>query len=277
MHPGLDLSVGLLADGQQLQHIAHLPPKGNILRRNLCDAFPVDLLHIDPAVERQGAHDAQLVGRVHALHVRRGIRLRQAQPLGVLQHGVVVRAFRRHPGQDIVGGSVDDTHNMLDMIGDQRTLQGVDHRDRPADAGLIVQAGPGLPRHGPQLVPVQAQGHLVGRYHGLSVFQRPQHEGGRRLLAAQEFADDFNLRILQDVGRLGGQHLFRHLFAAVDLFVQHQGFFHLQGNPRPLLQLAAEFPDQIPDAAADVAQAQQAQNDLLLRHYFLSPSVRFRS
>ena len=274
MHPRLNAVPVVLADGQQLQHIAHFPAEGDILGAHLRDALAVYVLYLHPAVERQRSRDAQLVGRVVSLHVRRGVRLRQAQPLRVLQHVLILRAFRRHPGQDVVRRPVHDAHHLLDVVRDQRALDRVDDRDRAAHARLVVQARAGFPGHRAQLVKVQAQGHLVRRHDALAVLQRAQHHRGRRLLPAQEFADDLDFRILKDIVLIGRQHLVRHFLAAVDLHVQHQRLLDPQLHARALLHLAAEFADQVPYAASDISQAKQTQ------HYFFhcfSTSVRFLS
>ena len=263
MHPGLNGIAVVLSDGQQLQHIAHFPAEGDILRRDIRNPFPVHILHIHPAVEPDGTHDAQLVGRVEALHVRRGVRLRQTEALRVLQHGFILRAFRSHPGQDIVRRSVDDAHHLLNMIGNQGTLQRVDDRNRTADTGFVVQPGAGLPGHGTKLVKMEGKGHLVRSDHGFSVLQRAQHHGCRRLFPAQKFADDLDFRILQDVIPIGGQHFIRHFLAAVDLFVQHERLLDPQLQPGPLFHFSAEFTDQIPHASADIAESQQPQYDFL--------------
>ena len=275
MHAGFNGIPVILADGQQFQHIAHLPAEGDILGGHLRDALPVYILHLHPAVESQGAQDAQLVGRVEALDIRRGIGLGQAQPLRVLQHVLIFGAFRRHPGQDVVGRAVHNTHDLFNMVRDQRALDRVDDRDRAADAGFVVQPRAGLLRHGAQLVKVQAQRHLVGSHHGFPVFQRTQHHGGCRLLAAEELTDDLDFRILQDIILVRGQHLVRDLLAAVEALIQHQGLLHAQRHARPGFHLAAECPDQVPDTSADISQSEQSQHNLFHCHF--PPSVEFRS
>ena len=220
----------------------------------------VHVFHKHPAVECQRAQDAQLVGRVKAFHVRRGVGLRKTQALGVLQYRFIFGAFRRHPGEDVVGRAVDNTHDLLNMIGDQRGLDRVDDRDRAADAGFVVQARAGLLCHLPQFVKMKGKRHLVRGDNGLAVLQRAQHHGRGRLFAAQEFADDIDLRILQDIVLISGQHLIRHFLAAMDLLVQHESLLHTELHARALSDFTAEFPDQIPDASADVSQSQQSQH-----------------
>ncbi len=262
MHPRLNGIPVVLADGQQLQYISHFPAEADVLAVDLRNAFPVNVFHVHPAVEPDGSQDAQLVLRVHAFHVRRWIRLRQAQPLGVLQNIGVFGALRRHPGQDVVGRAVHDAHNLLNVVGNQRALNRVDNRNRPAHAGFVVKPRAGLPGHGPKLVEVQAQRHLVRRHDALAVLQRPQHHASRRLLPAQEFADDLNLRVFKDVVLIGRQHLVRHFLAAVNLLVQHQRLFHPHLHAGPLRRFVAEFANQIPNAASDVPESQQSQHNL---------------
>ena len=154
------------------------------------------------AMERQRGEDGQLVGCVVALHIRRGIRFRQAQALRVGEHVGIRRALPAHPAEDVVGRAVDDAHHRSDAVGLQRIVHRADDRDRAADARLVVKARAILARRRHDLLPVRCERHLVGCHDGLPVFERRRHVGGRRLLAAHEFHDHVDLRIAKHVLRL---------------------------------------------------------------------------
>ena len=103
---GEELSVLLLAHGQQLHGPAQLFRVLDILRRDLCDAFRVNILKIYLAAADQGGQDGDLPAGVVAFHIRLRIALRVALCLGVLKRRVEINAAVAHFRQNIIGRPV---------------------------------------------------------------------------------------------------------------------------------------------------------------------------
>ena len=138
MHPHLNGVAIPLGNGQELEHITHFLAAGNVHGRNPRDAFAVHRLKGYPGMEGQGGHDGQLVGGIQSFHVAGRVRLRQAQLLRVLQHGVIALALGGHAAENVVGGAVDNAHELGNAVGLERVHQRIDDGNRTANAGFIV-------------------------------------------------------------------------------------------------------------------------------------------
>ena len=122
MHPHFNGVAIPLGNGQELEHIAHFLATGNVHGRNPRDAFAVHRLKGYPGMEGQRGHDGQLVGGIQSFHVAGRVRLRQAQLLRVLQHGVIALALGGHAAENVVGGAVDNAHELGNAVGLERLI-----------------------------------------------------------------------------------------------------------------------------------------------------------
>jgi hypothetical protein len=107
------------------------------------------------------------MGRVDPLDVVGRIGLGETEPLRVLEHLGKRDALIGHAGEDIVGGAVHDPHDREDAVGHQPFLQGFDHRDAAADAGLEADLDP-LGRRRKDVGPFLGKQRLVGGDHMLA-------------------------------------------------------------------------------------------------------------
>ena len=108
----LDLVFHKLCDAKQLDHVTEFLRIADIIGCDLCDSFHVDIVKGHPGVERQRGHDRDLSSRVIALHICRRVRLRIAKLCGLRQRLLVIHSLFRHLCQDIVRGSVYDSHDL---------------------------------------------------------------------------------------------------------------------------------------------------------------------
>ena len=272
VHARLNLAVFFLRDGQQLERQPKLLSALHVQRCNARDSLPVHILHRHVAVKRQRGQDAQLVGRVIALHVRGRIRLSQPQPLRVGQHVRISRAFVGHSGQDIVRRAVDNAHHRADPVGLKRTVDRPNDRHRAAHACLVIQPGGMLPRGADDLRPMRRQRHLVGGDDAFAVFQRAHHIGSRRLLAAHEFHHHVDFRVVEHVLRAIRQQRRGNRPRAALVQRTHENFAHLKADAFVFFDLRPIRFQQFIHAAADVAAAQKTHDDLF--HAFVRPSFK---
>ena len=108
----LDLIVHQLCDTEKFDHIAEFLCIADVIGGDLCDPFHVDIFECHLGVECQGGHDRDLSSRVVAFHVRRRIRLRISKLCGLCQRFLVIHPLFRHLCQDVVRGSVNDSHDL---------------------------------------------------------------------------------------------------------------------------------------------------------------------
>ena len=107
---------------QKLDLIAELMGIADILRGNLRDSLGVNLGEGHTGVKRQAGHNRDLSARVVAFHIRGGIRLGITQLRGLGQRLLVIHAFVGHFAQNIIGGAVDNSHDLGQMIARQGLL-----------------------------------------------------------------------------------------------------------------------------------------------------------
>ncbi len=79
----------------------------------------VKIAHGNPAPEGNRGEDSDLVERVQAFYVGGRIGLGIAERLRGGQRLCEIAVLARHPGEDVVGGAVDDAHDPLDGIARQ--------------------------------------------------------------------------------------------------------------------------------------------------------------
>ena len=137
----------------------------------------------------------ELVRRIGAVDVGRGIRLRQPEPLRLGQHVVEAASLARHGREDVIAGAVDDAVHGRRPVARQRLLQRAQDRDPAAHAGLESQPHTGALRGGDDLLAVHRQQRLVRRHHVLAVPHGFQHEASRRLVAAHQLDHHLDVRI----------------------------------------------------------------------------------
>jgi len=211
MDPQLHLIPIPFPDGKQLDAIAELRAILDIEGGDGRYPLDKDVVEVHPDPEGQGGQDGELMGGISPLHVEGGVGLGIAQALGILEHLAKPFLFLGHPGQDVVGGPVQDREDRDDPVGHQPFSEGADDGDAPAHACLKADPYPVCLGSVKDLSPVEGQEGLVGRYHVFARFHRLQNKGARRLNAAYEFHADGDLGVREHCLGISGQDLLRHL------------------------------------------------------------------
>ncbi len=262
--PHLERAVGGLGDGQELDAIAELGRVHHVLLADPGDALGVDVLQVDPGAEGEGGQDLELVGRVEPLDVQRGVRLRVAVGLRLLQDLREVASLVGHLGEDVVAGAVDDAEGGAHAVGDQAVLHRADQRDAARHRGLEPQHDPVAPRLLEQLGPVVGEQGLVGGHHVLARLQGAQDEGARGLEPADQLDHDLHRGIVDGLGRVGGQRQAREVdpFAGSgEVGVGHAA--QRERAARALGQLGAVALEDPGHPAPDGAEPQEGDLDLV--------------
>ena len=86
---------------------------------DLRDTLGVDILVIHLLIKSQGGKDSDLPAGIITFHIRLRIALRITQSLSLLQHIVKIGTLLNHFRQDVICGSVQDSCDLVDLIGGQ--------------------------------------------------------------------------------------------------------------------------------------------------------------
>ena len=218
-----------------------------------------------------GHEDGQFVGRVDALDVVARIGLGEPQPLRFLEHLGERDALVGHAGEDIVGRAVHDAHDRQDAVGHQPLLEGLDHRDAAADAGLEPDLHALGGRGCEDVAALLGEQRLVGGDHVLAGLDGLENKGLGRLDAADQLDDDVDVRITDQGPGVPGER------NVAEPFRQRTGTVvgdtrQLDGHPGTLDQPLLLRQQHFRQALAHRAKTDYAYPDLV--HQLLSPAEK---
>ena len=136
-HEGCDPAVfHTLCMSQQLHTITSGCGNIHILEIQRTDTLHADLRRLDFLSPGKVRKNTDLAACIDALHVSRGVGLRIALGLGLLQRLGKGNAALDHTGKDIIGGTVQNTCDLFDLVGSQALEQGAQQRNTTANACL---------------------------------------------------------------------------------------------------------------------------------------------
>ena len=156
--------------------------------------------------EGQVGEDGQFLGGVAAVDVHGRVGLGVAELLGLGHGGLVVGPRLLHLREDEVAGAVENGVDRLDLVGGQRLTDGGDDGDAAGHGRLEGDRAAQLPGPGEEFRAVLGQQGLVRRDHVLAALQQLQHDRPGRLQAADHLHHGGNLRVVQDLRQVVGQH-----------------------------------------------------------------------
>ena len=119
--------TGKLCNTKQFDHIAEFFCIPYILRSDLRDTFRINLRKRHAGTKSDGCHNGDLASRIIAFHIRCGICLRIPQSHSHIQSFLIAHPFLRHFGQNIVGGTIDDSHDLRQLTSRQALPQRADN------------------------------------------------------------------------------------------------------------------------------------------------------
>ena len=185
--------IGVLHDGEQLDHLVFRGGGGDVVGGDLGDAFDGDVADGDGGMEAEGGHDRGLVGRVVALDVAGRIGFGVALGLRVLEHVIEVEALGGHLVEDVVGGAVDDAEHARHLVSDEGFAQRLEERDGAAHGGFEVDVDALGFGGRVDFRTVLGQQRLVGGDHGGAGFDGGEHELACHAGTADQLDDDVGI------------------------------------------------------------------------------------
>ena len=205
MHPHLHPGPGAPRESEVLDSITELLGVADILRRHLGDALGIHPFEIERHAECDRGEDRELVRGVDPLDVERGIRLRVAEPLRLAEDVGECGAAFAHLGQDEVARTVDDPGDPLDPVPGEPFTQRLDDRDPAGHRGFERHHHPACMCGLEDRIAVHRDERLVRGDHVLAAFDGIEDEPASWVGAADELDDDLDVRIPNDLARIGGQ------------------------------------------------------------------------
>ena len=200
MYPYIDTCLAVvLGNGQKLNDIAQLLGIADICRFDPGNALYGHLIQPNTAVEGNGSQDSGLSGSIQSLHISSRIGLGIALGLGILQHNIIVGSLIRHLGQHIIGGTIDNAHNLGNLVARETFLQRGDNWNTAAYAGLKAEIHTLGLCHLKELMAHLSHHILVGSNHMLAILHGIQHELKGRMQAAHKLYHNIYLRIIDDI------------------------------------------------------------------------------
>ena len=256
MHARFDAVRRVARHAQQLDRAAHLAGKADVGCSNARDALADHVREAHAGVEADGCHDGNLASRVVALNVRGRVRLGIAQLGRLCQRLVKLHAVLRHAGQDVVGGAVDNAHDLGQLVAGEALLERADDRDGAGHRRLKLEITVICLCEVEQLCAVLRDQIFVGGDNILARLKRLADVGACRLDAAHQLNHDLDIRIADNALPVVGQH--RRVNARTRTgYIAHEYGGNLNVRADALRQLRTALFEQLIHAAADRAGAQQ--------------------
>ena len=196
-----------LGDGEELDHVAGVLRRRDVVRRDGADALALDVGQVERGVEGQLREDRTLGCGVVAFDVCRGVGFGVAEFLRGGERIGKLRAGGIHLVQDVVGGAVDDAHHLGDAVPRQRLADGPQQRDGAGNCGLEGKLDAGLVGRAYRSWPSVASSALLPVTTAAPLSMALQDERPRRFEAADQLNHDVGV-LDQRLG-LGGEQLAR--------------------------------------------------------------------
>ena len=178
----------------------------------LPDAFAVDLVGVAEHAEREVRKDCDLVLRVEAIDIERGIRLREAELLRLLERLLqgqralldlrvveVAEDVLGHAREDVVARTVENAREGLDFVAGDVTLHHANDGHAAANGRLEAERNAALAGGGSDLRPVGRERTLVRRNDVLACSDRIKDVLTALRGIAGQLDDDLNVRVGDDV------------------------------------------------------------------------------
>ncbi len=175
----------------------------NISRGDTANPLDRDIVGVDRAAKGDPRQDGQLVGGIPSFKITGGISFGETELLSPDQRLLKTQIIKGHPGEDVVGGSIDNPDHACNPVGHKAVLQGTDQRNAAADAGFVVNVPPVAVSQLQQLPAMLRHEILVGGDNILAPLQRRADEGAGGLDPAHELHDNIDGGIFDHFIRMG--------------------------------------------------------------------------
>ena len=115
--------------------VSHL----DVARRNLRDSLAINIVNRNSSMECKSGENRRFCGGIVSIHICTGIRFSKSKILRFFQSKCELTTSLIHFGQNVICSSIDDTHDAVNMIANNRFTKRSKNRNRSADSRLVVQ------------------------------------------------------------------------------------------------------------------------------------------
>ena len=253
-------------DHEQLDGVPQFFGEFEIPAGDVFNAADVNFVRGDGGAVGQGGQNEGLVGGVPAVDVQGGVFLRKSQFLGLHQGVLVVGPVFPHRGKNVVGSSVDDPHDGIDVVADQGILEALDDGDAPPGGSLKVDGRAHLRGKLENLRAVFGQQGLVAGHHGLARAEGRRHQVIGLPGAPDQFDDDVYFRVPHQLVPVVGQQFVRTGGIPVLAQVAHGNALDPERDLAPRFQQGVVAAQRLINAGTDRTQSGQAKLYGFFRH-----------
>ena len=165
----------------------------------------MDIIDRHLGMECERGKDRDLRRGIMTFDICSRICFSESESLRFLQDILVLGALFIHLGQDVVGGSIDDTHHARDAVAYDRFTERPKDRDRTTYCCLVIEVYAIGTCGSEYLCAVCGKERLIGSDNRLLRIERLQDQRASRLDPTHDFDDDRNARICDDRWEIGGE------------------------------------------------------------------------
>lgn len=198
MDADVNLAIDLVGDGEELDGVAHILRMPEIHGLDGANALREDVIECHAGVEGDGGENRDLRGSVIAVDVGRRVGLGITELLRALEHRIVIEALL-HLGEHVVGRAIDNAKDGIDLVADERMLEGLDDGDAATYGRLEGDFDAMLVGGVEDFSAARRHEGLVGGDHVFSRAQGIKHDVSCHARPANELDDDVDIWIIDDI------------------------------------------------------------------------------
>lgn len=199
------VGAGFFGDAKEFDFVAEDLGEMELAGADVADAFAVSLGEVYGAAKGDAGEDGRFVEGVESVHVVGGVGFGVAGGLsfgeGVFEAGPALA----HAGEDDVGGSVEDSAELEDVVAGELVFEGLDDGDTSADSGFVVEIEAEALGEGEEAIAVLGDHLFVGGDDGFAVPESGFDEFGGGVETADDLNDHVNVGIGDDAVEVGGE------------------------------------------------------------------------
>ena len=186
-------------DDKELDGIAQFFGKFEIPAGDIFNASDVNFIRGNGCSVGQHRQDERLVGGIPAIDVQGRVFFREAQLLGLGQGVRVIGPVFPHGGKNIVGRSVNNAYNGIDVVANQGILQALDNGDAAAGGRFEINGGAHFRGELENLRSVLGQKSFVPRNDGLAGPEGLRHQVVSLARPSNQLNNDVYFRVIDQI------------------------------------------------------------------------------
>ena len=153
-------------------------------------------------MKTDGAHNRHLPSRIQPFDIGWRVGFGIAKLCCLRQRFIKFHAFLIHLCEDVVGCSIDDSHNLCNVIGHKTLLQRPDNRNTAGTGCLKHKIHIIFFRCIQQFSSMNCNKIFIGRHNTLSRIQTTADKGSGRFDPAHNFNNDLNTVIIYNIFKI---------------------------------------------------------------------------